>query len=395
MLRSVITLSLLALLPLTAGARRVTVRNVSRTAVSRMVEIPAARLGAATVYRVADAGGREVPSQLTHDSLLIFPVSLRPREKAAFEITLNPQHSTLNTTTSTLVYGAVYPNVDDDLSWENDRVGFRAYGPAKLAKHEVLYGYDLWLKRDTAGVVVPGFCAADHDPETWGRIHRLAAGGHKAEADSIVRAISYHVDHGHGMDCYAVGPTLGAGAAALVSGGKIAYPSVYERAEILDNGPLRFTARLTYAPRRVGQDTAVVETRLITLDLGSHLNRTRVSYSGLTAPVEILTGIVIHDDPPRYTAESSTGIIAYTDPTQGADNGLIHIGAIMPATRVETGIREGHVAAWSQYRPGTEYTYYWGFGWDRSDTPTLQDWHQYLLHRRQEMEARVEVRIKN
>ena len=29
------------------------------------------------------------------------------------------------------------------------------------------------------------------------------------------RGISYHVDHGNGMDCYAVGPTLGGGTAAL------------------------------------------------------------------------------------------------------------------------------------------------------------------------------------
>ena len=54
------------------------------------------------------------------------------------------------------------------------------------------------------------------------------------------RAISYHIDHGNGMDCYAVGPTLGGGTAALMPDSAIVYPYCYKDYEILDNGPLRF-----------------------------------------------------------------------------------------------------------------------------------------------------------
>ena len=56
------------------------------------------------------------------------------------------------------------------------------------------------------------------------------------------RGISYHVDHGNGMDCYAVGPTLGGGTAALFPDSTIVYPYCYKDCEILDNGPLRFTS---------------------------------------------------------------------------------------------------------------------------------------------------------
>ena len=52
--------------------------------------------------------------------------------------------------------------------------------------------------------------------------------------------------------------------------------------EILDNGPLRFTVKLEFTPLTVKGDSTVVETRLITLDAGSHLNKTAaVSYTHL------------------------------------------------------------------------------------------------------------------
>ncbi len=48
------------------------------------------------------------------------------------------------------------------------------------------------------------------------------------------------------MDCYAVGPTLGAGVAALMVNDTIIYPWCYKHQEILDNGPLRFTVKLEF-----------------------------------------------------------------------------------------------------------------------------------------------------
>ena len=79
-------------------------------------------------------------------------------------------------------------------------------------------------------------------------IRWLIANGYPEKADSLSNAISYHVDHGNGMDCYSVGPTLGGGTAALMVDSTIIYPYCYENYKILNNGPLRFTVKLTYAP---------------------------------------------------------------------------------------------------------------------------------------------------
>lgn len=80
------------------------------------------------------------------------------------------------------------------------------------------------------------------------QIAKLKQSGKIQEADSIANAISYHIDHGNGMDCYSVGATLGGGTAALMVDSCIIYPYCYKEYDILDNGPLRFTVRLTYPP---------------------------------------------------------------------------------------------------------------------------------------------------
>ena len=120
------------------------------------------------------------------------------------------------------------------------------------------------------------------DSASRAEIKVLREAGKKEEADSLSRAISYHIDHGNGMDCYAVGPTLGGGTAALMPDSAIVYPYCYKDYEILDNGPLRFTVKLVFNPLVVKNDSNVVETRIIQLDKGSQLNKTTVSYEYLT-----------------------------------------------------------------------------------------------------------------
>lgn len=130
------------------------------------------------------------------------------------------------------------------------------------------------------------------------------------------------------MDCYAVGPTLGAGVSALMVNDTIIYPWCYKTQEVLDNGPLRFTVKLEFNPLAVKGDTAVVETRLITLDAGSHLNRTAVSYSNLKESLPIVTGIVLHEPDGAVVADAAGGYMTYVDPTTGPDNGKIFMGPL-------------------------------------------------------------------
>lgn len=347
--------------------------------------------------KVADASGRAVPAQLTHDGKLVFVAEVPAKGKAKYTIRAGQAKY------PTRAAGAVYPHRDDDLAWENEYVAFRAYGPALQRRGERGYGYDLFLKRDTLDPVLPQMYADFLNPDNWRVVNDLKAQGKNAEAKAFEDSFTYHVDHGHGMDCYAVGATLGAGVAALLNDdGSLAYPWCYDTVDILDNGPVRFAARLRFTPLAVGADT-VIEERLIVLDSGSNLNRTEVTYSGLTAPREIAQGIVLRDGG-AISANAADGYISYVDPTQDPDNGKVFVGAVYPGGVKETRVvykdgsaepaYPGHVLGIADMQPGEPLVYYWGFGWDRGNMPSIEAWNEYLRQQAEAFANPLTIKIK-
>lgn len=341
----------------------------------RVVELNAPeimeKLGSDAFY-VTDASGKEIPSQLTADSLILFVADV-PRGES-MEFMVNPSDS-LHVYPST-VEGRIYPERRDDVAYENEKVGFRIYGPATQAAGEKAFGYDLFFKYPTDEIILPSLYAPETDPATWAKVDSLRAIDEKL-AEKFINSFSYHIDHGKGMDCYAVGPTLGAGVAAVADNDSISYPWCYEKAEIIDNGPLRFTLRLTFAPRTVAGRENVVEHRLITLDSQSHLNRAKVWFDGLDTEQVIVAGFPRRDDSKPVMA-SEDGILAYSDPTQGPDNGRALLGIVMPAGADSMLERDGHYLATKKLAPGSPFEYLWGFAWDKTDIKTMDDWRKYL-----------------
>lgn len=325
-----------------------------------------------------NALGQEVPYQLTHDGRLLLPATLRPRGSARITLAKGRPRGF-----PYLCTGRLYPERLDDLAWENDRGAYRVYGPALQRTGERAYGIDVWTKSTTQPVV-----EARYRRELGGlrRIARLNKAGKKEEAARHRTETSLHLDHGDGMDRYSVGPTLGGGAPALLlRGDSLAMPWCFATAEVLDNGPLRFTARLTYPARRVGRDTAVVETRTIRLDRGSNFNRATVSYAGLSAPVDAAAGLVLHSADTAsliFTPKS----VAYADPTDspGGVNSQIYLGLIFPDPAVTTRRHRagsqprgtaGHaIGVKPALRSGEEWTYYFGSAWSQYDCRSFREW---------------------
>ncbi len=126
---------------------------------------------------------------------------------------------------------------------------------------------------------------------------------------------------------------LDAGVAALMAGDTIIYPYCYRTQEILDNGPLRFTVKLEFNPLVVRGDSNVVETRVISLDAGSYLNKTVVSYTNLKEAMPVTTGLVLREPDGAVVADAANGYITYVDPTtdRSGGNGKIFVGAAFPA----------------------------------------------------------------
>lgn len=382
--------SIIALAACTQNRPCIVVENSTDRARNEVVAVPLADIQSSIdngqTFVILDADGKEVKYQITNDEQVIFVADAKANSQTKYTITAGTP-----TPADTVAVGHHYPERVDDIAWENDRIAFRTYGPALQASGERAFGYDIWLKSVPEPVVDARY-KKELCPKTLAIIDSLST----VDPDSAIalrKATSYHYDHGNGMDCYKVGPTLGGGTAAIMIGDSIVYPYCYKDFEILDNGPLRFTVRLTYNPTEIN-GRQVVETRIISIDALSQLNKTIVRYSGIEDTCNVAAGIVLHHaDGGENAADSKLGYIAYADPSDNPDNnnGTIFVGAIVPQaidakvqmfsdeeSRTLRGGANGHVLCIGKCAPGEDFVYYWGGAWNRYGFESFGDWKQYL-----------------
>ena len=326
---------------------------------------------------VRNALGQQVDYQLTHDSLLLVDASVRPCGKAEFTVEQGTPRQP-----KVYVYGRQYPERVDDIAWENDRTAYRIYGPALQRNKERAFGVDVWVKNTPDLEVEKRYATelANH-----AAIEALKSQGKTQEALDMEEATTYHFDHGYGLDCYKVGPTLGGGAPALMDNGQLVLPYCYKDYQILDNGPLRFTVRVDYNPTAIGKDKNVVEHRIISLDKGSNYNRCTVWYDGLTQKRDLAAGVVVHLEELENIVLTSN-MALYADPTDNPTkhNFQIFVGVIFPEgidyTRflstdqdIQNG-NPGHLVGVKENTLGQPFTYYFGSAWSKNDVRTFDEW---------------------
>lgn len=350
-----------------------------RDMIKEVVEFTVANPAECVVY---DCQDNIVPSQVTYDGKLIFQATVDAGMSKKFY-----RRKGVREDYQPIACGAFRPEKLDDIAWENDKIGFRAYAKEYIKLGSKLYGYDIFSKRG-AEPVLDEFYWLETNPTTI-RLKELYKDDPVAY-DKLIREISYHLDHGKGMDYYPVGPTLGCGTAALVVDNKTIYPTYYSKFEILDNGPLRFTLRLIFDPVVIAGEQ-VIEERLISLDAGTHFNKIEVKYNGLTKPTKVIVGLVLHDEAEKY--EITENSIAYIDPFHSSgwqiynsvifDNSMKGVLDLFDAAGREAhGGAFGHLQAESTYMPNSTLTYYMGAGWNGWEVATADDWFQLVARER-------------
>lgn len=379
----VVAVSCLGVLSCSTPSVTVTVYNpIAKPRPAEIVEIDApsvtGRVG--DDFVVTDEAGRPMVAQLTYDNKILFSDDFGPLETRKFLIH-RPKPSDRQAG-DTVCVGMIRHDKQDDFAWENDRGGYRLYGPSYRREGGNVSGYDIWTK----SVDYPVLAARYDDHEFCNA--------------------SYHKDHGSGMDVYTVGRTLGAGMNALVADGVTAYPCAYRECDILESGPLRMTARITCYPELIETDSCVVETRTISLDRGSWLNKTEVSYEGLSRRHRLINGIVVHRQNTRgYVHDPEGRYLAYADLTDNTDrgNGIIFIGVVNPSRPDSVGYSPleaplgdavGHVLTHTTYNPGDTYTYYWGAGWSKGGVRGMRAWCDYLADFHERLGHPLEVTVK-
>lgn len=342
---------LCSLLPLTVmaqetssseGRKTITVTNPTDKQRQEVVSIDASRLGidVSKGVVVRDAFGIEQASQLTYDGQFLLDVHVRPNATATYTIQAGQPAPVRS-----WVSGRQYPERLDDIAFENDRIGFRLYGPALQRRGEKGFGHDVWVKRTTELIL----------EELYRNNPRM----------------SFHMDYGKGLDCYGVGPTLGCGTPALIRDGKIVYPWCYETYRILDNGPLRFTLQVNFPTTADG----ITEHRILSLDKGSNFCKATVWYDGLKEPADVAAGFPIRPTD-STTVVKGEGYIHYADPTVDPERHQfqIYVALLFPDRSVEITTMEGHGIGIMRNYQGGRFHYWFGAAWSEFDVRSQAEW---------------------
>lgn len=316
---------------------------------------------------VLDAQGAQVPSQAvfygdTVPRTLIFEATVPASGQSTYKVVEGVREEY-----PVKAYGRYVPERADDYAWENNMVAYRLYGPAlETTPKEMLVtpGIDVWVKSTEKMVI----------DERYKRGH-------------------YHTNYGDGMDCYKVGRTLGAGACAPFVDGKLWMSRNYATQQNLDNGPLRTTVKLTYAPFAAGEDSVSL-VKYISLDANTPFTKMTNIYSGDFETMPVAAGVVMHDVKGKFTSDTYAGITeAASDSKQPEEDGDISLAVIMPAADSSLEA-EGHMLTVGQARNGQPLVYYIGSGWSGASVPDVTVWEGVVKDAAQKIANPMTVTVK-
>lgn len=250
------------------------------------------------------------------------------------------------------------PERMDDFAWENDRIAFRAYGPA-LRESSEDSGFDAWLKRVSYPIV-----------DKWYAAH--------------LSGQSYHVDHGEGYDPYKVGASRGCGGLGLWLDEQWVTSNVFTGWEILHSTPELTRFVLHYEWEHEGD--RYTEAKEISIRLGDPLFRATSTFrkNGALAPgLPVAIGLVLHHEADRVLKDPDAGWMAVWEELDGAGLGT---GVVIDAERIEDifvqtgpGELDDHAVLLTRSDARAQVDYYAGYGWARAGVIlTPEDWTRYL-----------------
>lgn len=312
------------------------------------------------VYIIKTTEGEIIPSQVTYDRKIIFQPQLKANESKSFMIeTGEVQHFTPKT------FGRLLSGHKDGFVWENDRVAFRMYGPAGIETDSPGNGINIWYKR-TNNLII----------DKW----------YKEDTSGT---ISYQEDPNEGLNDYKTGYNLGAGAMSPYVDSKLWLNENFVSEELLDNGPLRTTFKLTYNNLNINGQS-VAESRTISLDAGSQLSKVIQAYT-IKETMPVAAGFVKREKGDSIISSLDKNYIIYAEPTTPKTSG-VYLGLVFLQGMTESKIdtyeiinpitnkkeRQTHVLGVTAQQPNIPVTYYTGYGWSEFGFPMLSDFERYI-----------------
>jgi hypothetical protein len=274
---------------------------------------------------------------------LLFQTDFEPHETKHFSLITDNESIKKNTSTRK-TYCRIVPERMDDFAWENDRVAFRTYGPRCQQLFEegdpaglISSGIDCWLKRVDYPII-----------NKW-----------YAENE---KGISYHTDHGEGLDNYHVGVSRVCGGTALLYNDEIILSENFSAWKVLANGPLRSIFELNYDTIKVG-NIEVLEKKRITMDLGTNFYHCTVSYMAPEILNTASVGLALHTNKGKINSSIKDGWVSYWEPL---DDSYLGTGIIADSKQIlGIGVKdsdieqENHRNVWMILKPDKNSISYW------------------------------------
>ena len=302
-------------------------------------------------YVLKNKSNKEVAYQLIYNGnkkpqSLIFQADVKANSSSAYSLAAGTP-----AVVKAKTFARFVPERKDDFAWENDIAAYRMYGPA-LANENPSNGVDFWAKC-TNDLIVDEFYNGEDK-----------------------KGISYHVDHGHGLDFYKVAHTLGCGGIAPYASGKLWVGDHFSSYKVIEVGPLRSVFTLTYDSLKVG-NVLYKEELTITANAGSILNKGVVKLTGPAQKMELAAGIYLHDDKGTLKQNLANGTTAYAEAAVSdakVPSGRNYVGVYIPAKVTKAFKQSEHGLITGSYKVGNTFTYYFGGGWSKWLYPTDNDW---------------------
>lgn len=269
-------------------------------------------------------------------------------------------------------YARLVPERMDDLAWENDKVAFRVYGPALRSGPEDS-GIDVWFKRVAAPVI-----------DRW-------------YFNDLNRGLSYHKDHGEGLDAFKVGDARGCGGLGLWIDGKLVTSETYVSAEIIWTAPEVAEFHTVYRYPLKVEGKPVHEYRVTRLRAGQRLCEITSTFSnqpnqrfrnrkpGVKLPYEVAIGLSSQAKGASITLLGDKGIVAIHEPVAGKGLGtgvVVSPTSVVRTMRLPATDKEGKMEqALVIMRPDEQgrVSYRAGFAWAGDGEITSEaEWLEYL-----------------
>jgi len=329
---------------------------------------------------ITDASGKEVLAQAVDtdfDSrhtpdMVVFQSDFGPGETKTF--TASAGAPMVYTEEQVKVHGRFVRERFDDFAWENDRIAHRMYGKGlETWEGEPLTSstIDIWSKRTT-----------------------------KMVQDKWYMVDDYHTDHGEGADFYGAGESRGDGGSGLWANNQLYVSKNFVNSRVLANGPIRLIFELDYDAFDVA-GAKIAETKRITLDAGSNLDRLQSKYtvvSGTPAmPLTVAIGLKKVAGEQKDLNKEHGYLVKWEAVEKRA--GMQGLAAIVDPKslieQTETTGRNANLILLAKADANNTITYHAGFCWDKAgqNLDSFDAWKKYVDEYAQGLESPIDVTV--